>query len=130
MNHCLNFDHWFIAFCFYTLQKLKRIKFERLNHFVGKASWSHLISVRWLCFTCFYQHIYSCFLKFNKKWPSCYFVNSISVQFSHSVVSNSLKPHGLQHSRVPCPSQTPGACSNSCVSNQWYYPNFQLDVFI
>jgi len=37
-----------------------------------------------------------------------------SVQFSHSVVSSSLWPHGLQHTRLPCPSPTPGACSNSC----------------
>ena len=37
-----------------------------------------------------------------------------SVQFSRSVVSDSLRPHGLQHARPPCPSPTPGACSNSC----------------
>ena len=37
-----------------------------------------------------------------------------SVQFSRSVMSNSLQPHGLQHARLPCPSPTPGACSNSC----------------
>ena len=37
-----------------------------------------------------------------------------SVQFSHSVVSDSLWPHGLQHASLPCPSPTPGACSNSC----------------
>ena len=37
-----------------------------------------------------------------------------SVQFSHSVVSNFLQPHGLQHTRLPCPSPTPRAYSNSC----------------
>ena len=37
-----------------------------------------------------------------------------SVQFSHSVVSDSLWPHGLQRARPPCPSPTPGACSDSC----------------
>ena len=37
-----------------------------------------------------------------------------SVQFSHSVVSNSLQPHGVLHSRPPCPSPTPGVHSNSC----------------
>ena len=37
-----------------------------------------------------------------------------SVQFSHLVVSYSLRPHGLQHTRLPCPSPTPRACSNSC----------------
>ena len=39
-----------------------------------------------------------------------------SVQFNRSVVSDSLKPHGLQHTRLPFPSPTPGACSNSCPS--------------
>ena len=38
----------------------------------------------------------------------------LSVQFSCSVVSNSLQPHGLQHTRFPYPSSSPGACSNSC----------------
>jgi len=42
-----------------------------------------------------------------------------SVQFSHSVVSNSLRPHGLQQARLPCPSPTPGSCSNSCALNWW-----------
>ena len=40
------------------------------------------------------------------------------VQFSPSVVSDSLQPHELQHARPPCPSQTPGVCSNSCPSSQ------------
>ena len=44
------------------------------------------------------------------------------VQFSHSVVSNSLRPHGLQHTRPPCPSPTPGAYSNSWPSSQWCHP--------
>ena len=43
-----------------------------------------------------------------------------SVQFSRSVVSTSLRLHGLKHSRLPCPSPTPGACSNSCPSSQSY----------
>ena len=42
-----------------------------------------------------------------------------SVQFSLSVVSDSLQPHGLQHARLPCPSPAPRACSNSCPSSQW-----------
>ena len=44
-----------------------------------------------------------------------------SVQFSYSVVSNSLQPRGLQHARLPCPSPTPGACSDLCPS-QWCHP--------
>ena len=45
-----------------------------------------------------------------------------SVQFSCSVVFNSLQLHGLQHTRLPCPSQTPRVCSNPCLSSQWYHP--------
>ena len=45
-----------------------------------------------------------------------------SVQFSHSVMSNSLQPHRLQHSRPPCPSPTPRACSNSCPWSWWCHP--------
>ena len=44
------------------------------------------------------------------------------VQFSRSVVSISLQPHGLQHTRLPCPSPTPRAYSNSCLSSQWCHP--------
>ena len=49
-------------------------------------------------------------------------------QFSCSVVSDSLQPHGLQHTRLPCPSPTPGACSNSCLSNWWYHPTISSSV--
>ena len=43
-------------------------------------------------------------------------------QFSYSVASNSLRPHGLQHSRFPCPSPAPRACSDSCPLSQWCHP--------
>ena len=47
---------------------------------------------------------------------------AVSVHFSHSVVSNCLWPHGLQYIKFPCPSPTPGACSNSCPSSRWCHP--------
>ena len=50
------------------------------------------------------------------------FVLFSSVQFSHSVVSNSLWPHGLQHAGPPCPSPTPWVYSNSCPLSQWCHP--------
>ena len=50
------------------------------------------------------------------------------VQFSHSVVSNSLQPHELQHTRRPCPAPTPGACSNSCLLNWWCHPTISSSV--
>ena len=43
-----------------------------------------------------------------------------SVQFNHSVVSDSLQPHGWQHTRPPCPSPTPGVHPNSCASSRWW----------
>ena len=46
-----------------------------------------------------------------------------SVQFSNSVVSNSLWPNEPQHARPPCPSPPPRSCSNSCPSSQWCHPN-------
>ena len=46
-------------------------------------------------------------------------VNLGSVQFSCSVMSDSLRAHALQHLRLPCPSPTPRACSKSCPSSQW-----------
>ena len=51
-----------------------------------------------------------------------------SVQFSCSAVSDSLQPHGLQHARLPCPSTTPGACSNSCPSSRWCHPTISSSV--
>ena len=51
-----------------------------------------------------------------------------SVQFSCSVVSNSLLSHGLQHVRLPCPSPTTELCSNSCPSSQWCHPTIWSSV--
>ena len=51
-----------------------------------------------------------------------YSVQCSSVHFSYSVMSNSLRPHELQHARPPCPSPTPRAHSNSCPSSRWCHP--------
>ena len=51
-----------------------------------------------------------------------------SVQFSRLVVSDSLWPHELQHTRPPCPSTTPGVHSNSCPSSQWCHPTISSSV--
>ena len=48
--------------------------------------------------------------------------------FSHSVMSYSLQPHGLQHTRSPCPSPSPGVCSNSCPLTQWCHPTISSSV--
>ena len=51
-----------------------------------------------------------------------------SVQFSSSVMSDSLRLHGLQHARLPCPSPPPGACSNSCPLSQWCHTTISSSV--
>ena len=51
-----------------------------------------------------------------------------SVQFSDSVMSDSLRPHGLQDARPPCPSPSPGAYSNSCPSSWWCHPTISSSV--
>ena len=65
----------------------------------------------------------------SRPWPiSGYLRWFSSVQFSRSVVSDSLRPHESQHSRPPCPSQTPGVYSNSCPSSRWSHPAISSSV--
>ena len=58
---------------------------------------------------------------------TCYQMFS-SVHFSHSVVSDSLQPHGVQHTRPPCPSPTPRAYSYACPLSQWCHPTISSSV--
>ena len=69
-------------------------------------------------FVSFYKNVH--------QLPTAY--ESSSVQFSHSVMSDSLQPHELQHARLPCPSPTPGVYSNSCPSSQWCHPAISSSV--
>ena len=55
-------------------------------------------------------------------------INWVSVQFSCSVVSDSLWPHESQHARPPCPSPTLGVYPNSCPSNRWCHPAISVSV--
>ena len=54
----------------------------------------------------------------------------VMVQFSHSVMSDSLPPHESQHTRPPCPSPTPGVHSNSCPSSRWCHPAISSSVVL
>ena len=54
--------------------------------------------------------------------------SKVSVQFSHSVMSGSLRPHGLQHTRPPCLSPTPRVYPNSCPWSQWCHPTISPSV--
>ena len=61
-------------------------------------------------------------------WKLCFRSKNGKHQFSHSVVSNSLRPHGLQQTRLPSPSPTPGVYSNSCPLSQWCHPTISSFV--
>ena len=69
---------------------------------------------------------------FENKILSCplFKIVTSSVQFSCSVVSNSLRPHESQHARPPCPSPTPGVHSNSCLSSWWCHPAISSSVVL
>ena len=64
----------------------------------------------------------------NQKYNLITKTHIISVQFSHSVVSDSLRPHESQHARPPCPSPTPGGHSDSHPSSQWCHPAISSSV--
>ena len=54
--------------------------------------------------------------------------NLLLLLFSHSVMSNSLQTHGLQHVSLPCPSPSPRVCSNSCPLRWWCHPTISFSV--
>ena len=66
---------------------------------------------------------YFCLMS-NRNWTNGF----SSVQFSCSVTFNSLQPHGLQYTRPPCPSPTPGVYSNSCPLSRWCHPTISSSV--
>ena len=75
-----------------------------------------------------WQIFSQCFLYHNlmrENYQTCCFS---SVQFSHSVVSNSLRPHELQHAWPPCPSPTPGVHPDSRALSQWCHPAISFSV--
>ena len=66
------------------------------------------------------------FYSLREQWNPIQTLNS--VQFSHSVMSDSLQPHGLQHTRPPCPSPTPRVYPNSCPLSRWCHPTISSYV--
>ena len=65
-----------------------------------------------------------------RSWKDMDETNEHSVQFSRSVVSDSLQPHKPQHTRPPCPSPTPRAYSNSCPLSRWCHPTISSSVIL
>ena len=74
------------------------------------------------------SHLHRPLATWKRKKRLIYSVPFRSVQFSCSVVSDSLWPHGLQHTRPPCPSPTPRVYSNSCPLSRWCHPTISSSV--
>ena len=92
--------------------------------------WRRLLKVAWIA-----RLNQSILKEFNPEYPLeelmlklQYFVHLMQVQFSHSVVSDFLQLRGLQHSRPPYPSPTPGVNSNSCPLSRWCHPTILSSV--
>ena len=85
-------------------------------YFYKKIYWS-IVTLKYYANFCSHSVLYMCV---------CVCINS--VQFSLSVMSDSLWPHGLQHARPPCPSPTPRVYSNSCPLSWWFHPTISSSV--
>ena len=110
----------FLGFCFAGYGSLG----SRLLSWLG---WRALKStVTWLCSRSFWTSaVYPLHI-----WNDGVAKGMLSLVafFSHSVVSDPLWPHGLQHARFLCPSPSPGVCSNSCSLSWWCHPTISSSV--
>ena len=98
-------------FLLHVLYAIKFIKRQQAGFTKARLAASWLL---WSLFP-------SCAISLLLQWPAQARV-LLLLLFSCSVVSDSLRPHGLQHARLPCPSPTPRVCSNSCPLSQWCHP--------
>ena len=102
----------------------------------GKLIYRNLINFYWYSILLLFYNFLLLFTEFLicssfysfLNWQLRPLILYLSVQFSHSVVSDSLWPHELQHTRPPCPSPTPGVHSNSRSSSRWCHPAISSSV--
>ena len=117
-------------FLLYWAVSVHPSSFRGRGAFSGIWSWSRTFSTLPMNFSHLDAHHITCSLPFpgflhetvklpvfSKLYPS--YLVFFLLLFSYSVVSDSLWPHGLQHSRLPCPSLSPGVCSSLCPLSQW-----------
>ena len=95
-------------------------------------SWWNVMRKYWPCKSgvcvCVWAFLYTCVCVISRKQQVFqHYLQFSSVQVSHSVVSNSLRPRGLQHARPPCPS-TPRVYPNSCPLSQWCHSTISSSV--
>ena len=108
-------------------------------HKWGEAPYCHLFHYYWLCSAIHMIKWYfpDCsraevlfFITLNTPKSIAWYIRAsrVSVQFSLSVMSDSLRPHKSQHARPPCPSPTPAVHPNSCASSWWWHPAISSSV--
>ena len=131
MCHKWFFTIWWILGCFQLGAILKKGAMNICIHRESFFGLSKVMDQFWLLLhpALIPRRIYSsCYLPLSFV---CLFVDLgflLLLLFSRSVMSNSLWPHGLQHTGLPCPSPSPGACSNSCPLSQWCHPTILSSV--
>ena len=81
-----------------------------------------------ICWICSFLHIYTSSPCTTALFKFSQLQKFSSFQFSHSVLSDSLRPHDSQHARPPCPSLSPKVHSNSCPSSWWRHPAISSSV--
>ena len=109
-------------------KRRSREKKKRISQEISQNKLLHFFTVLWIYNLhipnfAFLKHTIHSFLVYLQSYAVIR-----SVQFSGSVMSDSLQPQGLQHARLPSPSPTPGPCSNSCPSSCWCHPTISSSV--
>ena len=112
--------------CTYSLIKILTHSSGNCSAVTVASGWSWYICN----FVCSKRRLTESMRLFIEAWFSNWHFHAVeySVQFSHSVVSDSLQPHESQHARPPCPSPTPGVYPNSCPSSRWCHPAISSSV--
>ena len=112
----------------YTLLYLKWITNKGLLYSTENTTQCYVVA--WMVGEFGEEWIHVCYgwILLLSTWSCYHIVNQLSVQFSCSVISDSLWPCGLQHARLPCPSLIPGDSSNSCPSSWWCHPTISSSV--
>ena len=120
---CMHLNQESANYCFWT-------KFSLLPNFVCKVLLEYSQSIYLYNFyCCFYGTTAELRNQKRKQMALKFWIFQFSsVHFSHSVVSNSLRPHESQHTRPPCPTPTSEVYPNSCPSSQWCHPAISSSV--
>ena len=99
-----------------------------LSYNVHHSSWRAYLIYSLHFYMYKYSHYNSLIIKICIIYFPIFYLLPIFLLFSHSVMSSSLQPHGLQHTRLPYPSPSTEVCSNSCPLSQWCHPTISPSI--